>query len=102
MVHMRVAFADGETVQYRLIPAIARSGFLVSPLIERAADFALLAAGESSRTMRTAKSVAFELTAPGRLAYQRPITVELYPLDVTRLPPSPERDALVHRLGSDQ
>jgi hypothetical protein len=99
LVHMRITFADGETAQYRLIPAIARSGFVVSPLIEQASDFALLAAGTVSRTMRPVTSIAFELTRLGRLAYRRPIPVELYSLDVARIPPSPARDALVRRLG---
>jgi hypothetical protein len=100
LVHMRVTFADGETAQYRLIPAIARSGFVVSPLIEQASDFALLAAGTVSRTMRPVTSIAFELTGLGRLAYRRPIPVELYSLDVARIPPSPARDALVRRLAA--
>jgi hypothetical protein len=101
LVHMRVTFADGETAQYRLIPAIARQGFIVSPLIEQASDFALLAAGTVSRTMRPVTSIAFELTGLGRRAYRRPIAVELFPLDVTRIPPSPARDALVRRLAGD-
>ena len=51
--------------------------------------------------MRPVTSIAFELSALGRLAYRRPIAIELFSLDVTRIPPSPARDALVRRLGGD-
>jgi hypothetical protein len=51
--------------------------------------------------MRPVTSIAFELTGLGRRAYRRPIAVELFPLDVTRIPPSPARDALVRRLAGD-
>lgn len=60
MVRIRVELADGQRGMCRLVPAMARSGFLLSPLVMSSADFAGIAR-EGEAVMRPG----------GRLAAQR-------------------------------
>jgi hypothetical protein len=45
ILHLEISLADGQSRSFRLIPGIARGGFLFSPLIEDTLDFAALSSG---------------------------------------------------------
>ena len=44
-LHMTLRLRDGSTIQYRVISAMMKTEFMITPLVKRTEDFALLAAG---------------------------------------------------------
>jgi hypothetical protein len=55
--------AVNGVAQFRLIPALARAGFLVSPLVATGRAFAALASGRGGES---ARSIRIEVDDPGR------------------------------------
>jgi hypothetical protein len=76
LVHVRVTLADGSTVIHRIIPAMAQSGFIISPYIASSTDYAALSLGEPQRSNR-AVGVSFESGRLGSLMYAENIALEL-------------------------
>ena len=62
--------AGGEAVTYRMIPGIAESGFLISPVIFSPPEFALLYSEENLLSHQEAKS--FKITSRGDPIYWEP------------------------------
>jgi hypothetical protein len=85
LVWMRVVLADGTEWRSRIIPAIAREGFLVSPLIVTSRDFARLAAGRTDMPLPPIKRISFETTGLGRYVYASQLEVSLSSLSLDRL-----------------
>jgi hypothetical protein len=61
--------------RYRIVPGLARQGFLLSPLIATAADFARVSNGEGG-----AVPEVFAITVEGDESYERAFEVTLVPL----------------------
>jgi hypothetical protein len=86
LVWMRVTLADGAHWRGRIIPGIAREGFLLSPVIVTSRDFCRLAAGRTDVMLPPVKQISIETTALGRYVYAAPLQVSLssLSLDVLR------------------
>lgn len=72
---LTVRLANGNEQSFRLIEGLARSGFLLSPLIETSGDFAAVATGRWA-TVEDRRVVAFRLdtlSESGRRFYREPI-----------------------------
>jgi hypothetical protein len=74
-----------EPVQKRLVPGMARGGFLLSPLVEGCTSFALLASTEASSNLADYVIASMRIiTADGSSAaayYHDPVRVRLYRLE---------------------
>jgi hypothetical protein len=81
IVSLVVTLADGRVLQYRLPRGLAESGFLLSPLVATADDYALLAAGDAA-ALASNRITAFSLVVEGdRLAdFETEIGYELRPV----------------------
>jgi hypothetical protein len=79
---------EPEPVQKRLVPGLARSGFLLSPLVEGCTSFALLASTDASSDLAGDEVSALRIiTADGASAatcYRNPVRVRLYRLEYPR------------------
>ncbi len=99
-VLMHVELQNGSVRSYRLIPAIAAEGFLVSPLVATADDFLLVSSGMMFGPARV-QSVRFEAGRFGELLYKSKIEVTYAPLSTEVLrqhpPTSPELLAAITR-----
>jgi hypothetical protein len=78
-VWAQIEYSDGSISRYKIIPGIAREGFLISPLVSTAQQFASLMDGESPEPGRQAVSVRFMLHAT---FYAEDITVETFSLNI--------------------
>ncbi|QYA03980.1 hypothetical protein [Rhizobium sp. B21/90] len=77
-----VTYEDGSETAYRIIPAMAAEGFLISPLVSTPSDYLIVSTGHSQEAhLQTAKSVAVGESASVRLAFQSDINVEFTPLN---------------------
>ncbi len=77
-----VAYEDGQENSYRLIPAMAAEGFVISPLISTTSDYVMASSGYSREAnLRNARSIRIDVTAPWWLGYQRKIKVAFTPLN---------------------
>jgi len=85
LMWMRVTLADGIAWRSRIIPAIAREGFLISPTVVNARDFARVAAGRSDVLLASIVRVSFETSALGRYVYAPRLQVSLSSLSLDRL-----------------
>jgi len=78
IVWMTVGYADGTLRRFRVIPAIAEAGFVISPFVQSAREFLLLAEGRTS-LLSPIKGISFESTrfyaADVRVSFS-PISVE--------------------------
>jgi hypothetical protein len=82
LVWMRVVLADGTEWRGRIIPAIAREGFLVSPLVVSSRDFWRLAAGRTDVLLPPIKRISFETSGFGRYVYAAELEVSLSSLSL--------------------
>jgi len=84
--------AGGVWNTYRLLTPLARSGFLLSPVVEGPAAFALLYRGDQSHPLAPDVSrISFGAGSGGKRFYQPQITVRLYRLPI---PPRPVPEML--------
>jgi hypothetical protein len=99
-VGLRLVHADGRQEEYRIIPAIARAGFVVSPEVKSADDYFALALGEDSAFAASARptAAAVEVDWLGSLAYEPEIAITSRTIDLAILraarpagPPQPDR-----------
>ena len=68
ILHLELNLANGQGRSFRLIPGIAREGFLLSPLVEDAVDFAALSSGNHLEALAGKRVTRLRL-APGRLTH---------------------------------
>jgi hypothetical protein len=82
---LAVSLRNGQQLYFRLVPGIARSGFLLSPLIKDSPSFVSLADREEGRNLSGLEvtSVAvFALTESGStICYQSPMRLRCYRLE---------------------
>ena len=94
LLTVAVRLADGGERRFRLVPALAAAGFLLTPLVDNASDYEALAAGEAAGAGRRVTGVAVEASRAGRLFYEPAIRLTLSDLDVSGLAaPSPSPPA---------
>jgi hypothetical protein len=80
-IYIDIQYVDGSEKSYRLIPAMARQGFLLSPLVETATDYFALAAGSEHVIHRRARSFGLRTGRLGRWLWQSKFAVTLATLD---------------------
>jgi hypothetical protein len=83
---MTTTLKDGRNRPFRIVPAMARGGFLISPLVESTKSFTLLSATNSATAMADFEVASISLFAVTRSAtryYQSPIRLRLYRLSVS-------------------
>jgi hypothetical protein len=80
-IYIDVHYADGMEKGYRLIPAMAREGFFLSPLIETGADYLALAVGMENVIPHRVKSFTLRSGLFGRWFWQSKFTVMFATLD---------------------
>jgi hypothetical protein len=94
IVWMTVGFSDGTMRGYRIVPAIAEAGFLISPSVATSRDFSLLAEGRSDLVL-SVQRISFETSRFGRYVYADDINLSFSPLSLDVLQraarKSPER-----------
>jgi hypothetical protein len=82
--YLGVAWSDGRTARFRLVSALARDGFLLSPVVENTADFIQLMSGASSE-QRAHDAVGIMVQvgeSPGIDVGPRAVSVELFRLRI--------------------
>jgi hypothetical protein len=80
IVQLELDLEDGSTRQYRLVPGSARTGFILSPLVETNTDFAAL---RSPPFQKQVKAIRIATSSLGLLAYRSRVMVSLYRLVFT-------------------
>jgi hypothetical protein len=55
-LHIQVLLENGQSKDYRMIPGMAKSGFILSPLVENTKDFETLISKKSSDTLTRVKA----------------------------------------------
>jgi len=83
-VFITLKLKDGKHVTYRVIPNMAKSGFVLSPLIENTADFAALFEN-SSRELSQKKVVSFKISVIDPAEWTRDFTITLKQMNNTLL-----------------
>jgi hypothetical protein len=88
ILRLKISLRDGEQLYFRLVPGMARGGFLLSPLIADKKSFAWLAAADGWRNLSgfevTSMSISAATSSGSTLCYQRTIKLRLYRLDFQR------------------
>lgn len=79
-ISLVVRYGDNTEATYRLIPAMAREGFLISPLINNAQEYLLLASGRMERMWKRPISIRIDGDRFG-IAYDRDIGLTFTPLE---------------------
>ncbi|HEV8455353.1 MAG TPA: hypothetical protein VGQ24_10695, partial [Gemmatimonadales bacterium] len=83
IVTIRVQLVTGQEAEYRLVPAMAGAGFLLSPLIETREHFSALLNGNlGALQARRVRTVTILSKATLRIAYQQPIPVALFTMSI--------------------
>ena len=85
LLTLAVRLDDGSERRFRLVPAQAAAGFLLSPLVDNASDYEDLAANRPAGAGRRVTALAVEVSRSGRLFYDPHVGVTLRGLDLTRL-----------------
>ncbi|MGH7788306.1 MAG: hypothetical protein ACRERC_15665 [Candidatus Binatia bacterium] len=82
-LHLRAEYRGGGSQTFRLIPAIAQSGAILVPTIEKPGQFARLAGGDASPP-GSRRPISFEVVAGrfGRLAYAADVEFGFQAIDV--------------------
>jgi hypothetical protein len=82
---LNVSVRDGRRLAKRIVPAMAKSGFLLSPLVEDSATFASLAAAVWPGDLAGNEVTRLSITAAGGSSpaayYRSPMSVRFYRLD---------------------
>jgi hypothetical protein len=88
MLTLAVSLRDGRQLDFRLIPGMTRSGFLLSPLIENNRSFVSLAAVDGGRDLTglevTAMTISAVTASGSTRCYQSPMRLRLHQLDYPR------------------
>lgn len=93
-VALRVKLADGREFTHRLIPGIAREGFVLSPYVATANSYARLALGrfDELAPLRVTE-MRLEVGALGRMMYEPDVAMRIRPLDPAALGSQPPASA---------
>lgn len=100
IVSMQVKLADGTDNEYRIVPPMAASGFVISPLIDNTRSYLAMASGRLE--LLTSKRVeSIQVTTPSwaQFAFSNIISIELVPLLITKAPSTISTE-LQHELAS--
>ncbi len=85
---LTVFLRDGRQLVFQVVPGMARSGFLLSPLIKNNRSFVSLAAVDGGRDLAglevTAMTVSAVTASGSTRCYQSPMRLRLYHLDYLR------------------
>ncbi len=84
-LYLGVTTTQGTEQIFRLIPAIAREGFIVSPVVRTNRDFVRLAEGTSAENMQRVKSLRVFAGFGGKFTYEPTISYTVQRIDRTRL-----------------
>jgi len=82
LVEIIIETTDGESLRYRFVPGMGKTGFLLSPLVTDASSLIDLCSHGSSDAMRKANAVSFSTTKLGRLVFEPAVKVRLADLSV--------------------
>jgi hypothetical protein len=85
LVWMRMVLSDGSQWRFRIIPGIAREGFLISPLVMNSRDFWRLAKGHIDGPLPPVKRISFEASPLGRYVYEPSLRISFSSLSVETL-----------------
>jgi hypothetical protein len=91
-IFMDVRYSDGTEARYRFIPAIAREGFVLSPLIASQADYVSLALGEARANPQKVSSIAIRPAILAKWLWSETFTIQLEMIEDEALRPSVEQD----------
>lgn len=97
-IDLETQYVDGGHALYRFIPAIAREGFFLSPLIENLDDYLQLAFGMADANPRKVKSFVLATKMLERWLWDSHFTVTLSRLDDVALRRSANRNSLASNL----
>ena len=100
LLSLAVRLDDGTQRRFRLVPALAAAGFLLSPLVDNASDYEALSAGRRTGAARRVTGFAVEATPAGRWFYAPGIAVTLRSLDLSGLGASPSAAAPTGRIAA--
>jgi hypothetical protein len=84
-VYLGVTPVGGREQVYRLVPAIAREGFVVSPLVRTASDYLLLADGVSAERIAPVRAIRVFAGFAGNLTHDQQFTFTVRRIDRARL-----------------
>ena len=84
-LYLGVTTTQGTEQIFRLIPAIAREGFIASPVVRTNRDFVRLAEGTSAENMQRIKSMRVFAGFGGKFTYEPTITYTVQRIDRARL-----------------
>jgi hypothetical protein len=86
-VNLRIRFEDDSETVYRIIPEIARAGFVASPFVQTADDYLEFALGESSsiRTNKRPIAAAVEVSPIGSFAFSEKVIITTRTIDIISL-----------------
>jgi hypothetical protein len=85
LIRMRVMLTDGTEWFSRIIPGIAREGFLLTPVVITSRDFWRLAHGHADLQFPPVKQISFETSNLGRRVYTSRLRVSLSSLSLDEL-----------------
>ena len=87
MVVLQLDYPNGAQEVYRIIPDMARAGFVVAPRVKFAEDFIVLAVGERAAIGSSAMPIgaSVEVSRLGSFAYEKDIRVALQTIDLATL-----------------
>lgn len=85
LLTLAVRLADGSERRFRLVPALAAAGFLLTPLVDNASDYEALAAGEAAGAGRRVTGLAVEASRAGRWFTAPDVRMTLRGLDLSAL-----------------
>ncbi len=87
-LRLMVSLRDGRQIYYRMVPGMARGGFLLSPLIGDKAEFVSLASTDGWRDLSglevTAMTISAATKSGATICYESTIKLRLYRLDYPR------------------
>ena len=84
-LYLGVTTSQGSEQIYRLIPAIAREGFIASPVVRTNSDFVRLAEGTSAENMQRVRSMRVLAGFGGRFTFEQKITYTVQRIDRAKL-----------------
>jgi hypothetical protein len=84
---MTTTLKDGRSRPFRIVPGMARGGFLISPVVESTKSFALLSAAKSPTALADSEVASISLFADTKSrttgCYQSSMRVRLYRLSIS-------------------
>jgi hypothetical protein len=88
ILRLMVSLRDGRQLYFRLVPGMARGGFILSPLIADKESFLSLASADGWRELSGSEVAAITISAATKsgstICYQSAIKLRLYQLDYPR------------------